>query len=874
MYKVEPKGINIKDNDRNVPDGFFQECINLQQKDGTFKPIPARTTSGLPRGYGKYIMHKVGDEDRVNVLEATTDGNLYYGFYILDGNIISRGRTAIPDFPVITDFDSLSFTILNGIIYFMSSSQKFYLKVQYNESYDTYETKDMYDWKSLIPYYPVSGTYTGSLPKGTDTRALKTICGIILIRFTLTLNTGEEVLHTPAYSYSLHSLNTGTTDFAKGTALDNIHTIVNTNLQFYDTGLFNERISSINVYACVPSYVSELDQTFAGSGRIVLFNDDDEKGLIQKMSESPFYLIKTLNSPGTSTTDKALLLYAGNINQNLDYGLTSYTKINMDTIATGEVMPIDNFTQHRLFGKITSNNGRLIISDTRTYLGMDYLTSLCTLPLNYSSSSSLYIDTEDGELRQSLHIIHGSLYYNTSLGPIILSRGILSYPDIRAIYLGVEFNTSLPQQLYRLKANKKHNMAASYNFDRKDDRIDELVIGSFDIVIQIQPSVSFLYGPGDYTVARNLYTEEISYTSNNRFQFSELGEFSIWPAINSYRVGNGKIKFVGNNSIDPSNSDYLAPLIIGSSDGVYTVNYDPSGISLIQSITKTANLPAISEKNVLIDQNLIYVSDKGLMVINNGTVTNITKDYFPEHGNGNFPPANDVYPNYNVLTNSFFGGPNPYILDDIILYLKNALFAFDGRRNNVWCSNPDYDFSLIYNIETGLWSMGTFVFNEVIDFNSTLVRLNEEIYSRFLVKSKTNNSIYILSGESLNTTVYIHILTRPIKLNSPDQYKKIKRLISRCQLYKYSISSAYFTFGLWGKQDLNKNKLNIPLVAYSDTNFPDYSDPNYIRQDIPIGNMMGKFKTFTILQGGFMLPETSIDGFEFEAIPVENNKLR
>ena len=114
----------------------------------------------------------------------------------------------------------------------------------------------------------------------------------------------------------------------------------------------------------------------------------------------------------------------------------------------------------------------------------------------------------------------------------------------------------------------------------------------------------------------------------------------------------------------------------------------------------------------------------------------------------------------------------------------------------------------------------------------------------------------------------MHLLTRPIKIR-PDQYKKIQRLISRCEIYK-GTSSAYYTFGLWGKQDMNKTKKNIPLAAYKDNNFPE----NNVRQDIPVGRMKGKYKTITILQSGLMLPNSSLDSFEIVAIPVENNILR
>ena len=77
MYTTQPRGINIKQNDRDVPDGFLQESINLQWRDDAYRPIPDRLYSGIPEEltltipsvidvdcvFEKYILHKVEDED-------------------------------------------------------------------------------------------------------------------------------------------------------------------------------------------------------------------------------------------------------------------------------------------------------------------------------------------------------------------------------------------------------------------------------------------------------------------------------------------------------------------------------------------------------------------------------------------------------------------------------------------------------------------------------------------------------------------------------------------------------------------------------------------------------------------------------------------
>jgi hypothetical protein len=873
MYRVRPKGINIKDNERDVPDGFLQESINLQWKDGSYRPIPERLemiSVNQPVLQDKIILHKVSDEDQVNVLAIGDDGKLIYYAKIIDGEFVAHTPEFINTFPNVTDIDSLSFTILNGLIYFMSVSQEFYYKLQYNETDDEYEVKNMYAWKNLIPYYPSTGVFSGTINKGSNSILTLTRAGIVLIRFTLVLNTGEEVLHSPIYPYNLYGLNKSTGILEPDELVTNIHTLINTNLEFLNPNILDEEISAINIYSSVASY-----KTLVGDDIVPVvnvrypFTANDAKGETQRLAEEPFYLIKTIEKPGDSLTDQNILLYVGEIETSVDYPSHTYSKINIDTIAAGLAMPVDNFSYHKVFGKITSNNGRLIISNPKTVLSIGHMRAL---GVNKSTSRvGFHINTEDGDLEGVSYEIDTEVNERIVFGvKLIDARGILSYPDSRASYVGGNEFASGPVYLYKTRANRLHNLSCAFNFSSISD--PSLLGGSSgpDFTFNVRPSVEITYSESDLqTSAPTPIIDPIFYNSNNRIQFSDIGEFSVWPAINSYRVGEGKVLFTGSNSIDPANTDYISPLFIGTTDGIYTANFDPTGANLIQSITKAAELPALSDKNVLIDQNLVYVSDKGLIVINNGRVSNITEEFFPEYGNGNFPDNNTIYPNYNALTDNLSG--SDYKITDIVDYMKGALFAFDSRRNNIWCSNKDENFSLIYNLDTRQWTMSTYVFTEVIDFLSIFKVNGDDIYSRYLIRSKSNNSMDILSGEDETKEVYVHLLTRGIKMNNSDQYKKIERLISRGELYR-SGSSGYFNFGLWGKQDINKNKINIPLIAYSDNSSKSF--PNNIRQDIPVGRMKGKYKIITILQGGLILPNSSIDSFEIVAIPVESNILR
>jgi len=889
MYKVKPRGIDIRHNDRDVADGFLQKSINLQWRDGSYRPIPERLFSeiGSTSGKDEIIMHKVSDEDSINVLMF--DSGILKWFGTITNGIYTEKVTpiVITGFPTITDFDSLSFTILNSLIYFMSTSQEFYYRLQFNEVDQVYEIKNMYAWKDLVPFFPDPGNNAGQVPVGTNTHHIISRCGIILTRFTLVLNTGEEVLHSPIYSNLMYAINRSTADFAKDDLLTNIHAIVSTNLEFLDSSIYADEISAINFYASVPYYYTTIGESVTGAGSFVtpLFGSNEIKGEVRRMAEEPFYLVKTIDNPSVDKFKNSMLFYVGTFDSDIEYDGYDLSKLNIDTIAAGQSMPVDNFSYHKLYGTITSNDGRLIIDNPKTVLSNGHVRALALGELQ--SKVGFHIDTEDGTRYGVAYELDKSL---TIVGNATKSRGILSYPDSRANYIGGSETFTGVVNLFKSRANVAHNMSCVFNFSLATLFPATIVEDTVNSLIKWNAPelVIFGYEDADITTSNPAVIDPVFYTSENRMQFSESGEFSVWPAVNSYRVGEGKIKFIGSNSVDPANTDYIAPLLIGTSEGIYTANFDSSGVSLIQSITKVASMPALSSENIQIDQALVYVSDKGLIVINSGQLNNITKDYFPDKPSNSFPVegaflAEDlgfdlggyslidtILPNYDLLTEGLFATDTSYNVLDIIEYLKGAIFAYDGRQNNLWCCNKNKSYSLIFNLESKRWDMSTYIFTKAIDFLGSLSTNEGDVYSRFLVLN-TDGDLDVLSGEDSNEQVDVLMLTRPIKMDVPDQFKKINRLISRCELYR-SDEAGFLCFGLWGKQDMNMNKVNIPLIAYRDDS--EVGFPNNTRQDIPVGMQKGKYKSITILQGGKLLPSSSFDGFEIVANSVNNRYLR
>lgn len=892
MYIVSPIGLNLKDNDRDVADGSLLESINMQWRDGAFKPIPERIVSEInASGYTNIILHKVGDENTINVLGFnSTPGSAtflaydlaeYLGGRVIGGNIlewfgtITNGVYATKTITQVNFVKTpgMSFTILNGLTYFMgdgsSEEEQYFVKLEFDDATQSYNLYDMYAWKDLIPYYPQQGNIVIKAPKKTYN--VLSSCGVIMIRFALVLKSGEVVLHSPIYAVTMYGLNRSDTAIAKDDVIQNIHAVVNLNLQFADSALFEREISAINVYASIPHYETKLtaDSSATYARQFIYIPDVD---ITSKKAEEPFYLIKTIEVP----TDTKILIKAGTIDSDVEFDfLTNYFSVDAATIAAGEIMPVDNFTYHRIFGKIGSYNGRLDVIRPTTVLSGGHLRALGTA--TDDSIQGYSILTEDGTQNKILSAIDKIV----DLGSLAswVSRGILSYPDYRAFDVGLYEPTELAVYFFRSRKNAAHNLSCSFSYSMADTflkvgamALDVDPVDALKLNATVDYSCVFNY-LGAFGGATSDLTEKTGkYTSENRVQFSQIGEFKVWPAINSSRIGEGRVVNMGTGSVNPTESQVISPIIIGTSDGVYTVNLDPMGNNFIASITKTKNIPFISEEILEIDNNILFISDQGLMVFSNGDIQNLTIDFFPPQGNGDYPPRDNIFPDYDTLTVDFFGsGGNPYELDDIVTYLRGAIMAYDGRRRNIWVSNPAYNFSLVYNLDMRQWGMSTLVFSEKQEVFSIVHTTQGDIYTRYMVKKAGSNNLLILSGEDLTTEVFYHVLTRPIKFQNTDDYKVLPRMISRTLLIR-DTEDGYFSIGLWGQQEVNKYKKSIALALKKDSRTAVY--PENMRYHLPVDCRKGKYKAITVLQAGKALPESYISSFDFDIYLVDNTKMR
>lgn len=870
---IKPLGINIKDSDYDVADGAMEKLINWQYRDGALRPLPDRLETSIDvSGYHDIIMHKVGDEDQVNVLGADGLDDLFW-----IGKIVNGVYSAIT--PVLLGFKYLSgssYVVLNGILYFMGdgsiASKQYYYKAQFNNVSGAYEVKDMYAWKDLSFVYDREVGMDVTINGYSNGDLAYSACGIILIRFAFVLKTGEIVLHSPMYPFWLHGVNISDVSISEGELIKNIHTYVPFNLQLNNETLYDDEFVAVNVYASTPYYQSELSEESSTFSNIYnLGNEGEIKGEMIKKTNEPFYLIQTISK---EEFNKGVILYAGNLSSKIEFDADIvFSRIDINSIAAGEIMPVDNYSYHKLYGKIKSSLNRIAIERPRTVLSNGHylmLTKKNTSGYPLLDKYAYVINTEDGERRTNILAENGGegIPFNLISGSDynVYPNGILSYPDRRGTRL----------------------LLTDYNRLTFDNKLSDSKTGNISCSLQIDfiavpeiPSLTENNGVftltakywGNLAYKKTIVTWDVpstntSYVSDNRIQYAQSGESSVFPAINSYRVGEGKVMALGSNMVDPGNADIIAVETVGASDGIYTLNIDQSGNTLISSITRTENIPVLSRETAQVGGSILMVTDQGLIAVQNGKAVNISYDFFPE--NSYKSSINKTrFKNYDLISD--LEGNIDYDTLNIVEYLKGSLLAFDGRRKTIWCSNPNEEFSLLFSIDLKMWAMSTRVFKEKVEFFGSIDFIEYgTIYSRYLTLTEGENNLRVLSGEDTRLPVFAHLFTRAIKIDQ-DRYKKIRRMFTRCELHRYA-SGYYIGHGVWGKQDLNIDKTQIALVSQRDNTSGSF--PDGVRQDLPVGPRKGKYKAVSILIEGNFMPESAVYGFDIDLEFVNENKLR
>jgi len=610
-------------------------------------------------------------------------------------------------------------------------------------------------------------------------------------------------------------------------------------------------VKSIDIFITNPMSIFDYPNSFTDTGLIKLhpFEKYNYKTIVD---QGGFYRIHSIEiddklKPVTGITTKInKQIEVSYLNNTLDFNtyLKQYYKENINDISTLTAnvnLTLDNFSHHIKVGRVNQGYNKRVLKENtivKLFSGFSpqyYLMNRITNGL-YKIVLEVELNTEYG-----INIVRSNPYY-TDVDNLTLPE-ILSYPDSRAKVLRVLIEDLPGYRVFKTLPLTSHpylNISYFINPGKnKDVLLNDLGYDSVYESSFILPFFDdFIVMPFSDKVVSNIIF------NSNEVQASEVNNPFLYPAKNSYQVGDGEIIGSASNSLPISQGQYgQHPIFVATTKGWWALNIQ-GGEIFIGSITPLNGSICNNPKSITyIDETILFSSDEGLCILQGTQTSNISTQLCIQPYS--HLSDND---NYQLFLN------NPALVElnndstvDFRQYLTNANICFDNHFREVIVSNTNYEYSYIFSLDAKNWTKRNEVFSHLIfDY--------PHVYSVDTLKS----TVLQLNREEETETQQIVICTQPVKLGI-EGFKKFERIMLRCNINQ--VVGKMFGFYLFASQDGREWQLI------------DGKQPSGEFNDVILSRSI-TFKEAIILIAGEVDKDSYITGMEYTAVEKLANKIR
>lgn len=499
-------------------------------------------------------------------------------------------------------------------------------------------------------------------------------------------------------------------------------------------------------------------------------------------TESLFYKISSINVDDLTTSDSFI-----------DVDIDDNVLTNLQVQQTLD----DDFKTHSIYkaGAAYTYNSRLNIGDITEYIynGMPVDTQFTYLDKTSTTTPAMkifvYLKKEGKEYiveTPSSSLLDSMPYY-------------IYYPDTDAYKVIIDING---ETVSEFKLTQHTLLNGSYYFNNY----------TFSAAAALTPTATT-----DNTVRYSNYI----YTTNVNNPF-------IFPSLLMNTVGTGTVKQLVSATLALSEGQFGAfPLHAFTTEGIWALQTSSDGgYSSIQPISRD-----ILKGEVLqLDQTLMFTTERGVLLLSgaNVQVTSTILD-------------NLILPTYARIDDiqSALGINLPIPSDNIYNYLDDCNLSYDYINQRIYICNPNFDYSYLYSLKSGLWSCSTTTFDRTLaSYPVAVVCENNVIYK------------FTHSANATNTDSQL-LITRGLQLDAPNAYKTIRDIFTRADVYGTDINIALF--------GSNDGIEYIPIATSTTGKIHLLGSP---------------YKYFAILSAGVLDNRDSIAGYEIEYDIKRTNKLR
>lgn len=325
----------------------------------------------------------------------------------------------------------------------------------------------------------------------------------------------------------------------------------------------------------------------------------------------------------------------------------------------------------------------------------------------------------------------------------------------------------------------------------------------------------------------------------NKLYVSEIANPFYFPLLNIYTIGVGDILGISSATKALSEGQFgQFPLYAFTTDGVWAMEVSQTGsYSSVRPLTRDVctNPNGITQ----IDGAVLFATDRGIMLLSGSETICIS-----EILDSDTPFKLVTLPRGEELLSKFGYNAEQFDIIPFKQFLTGCDFVYDYVHQKIYVFNPACAYCYVYSLESKAWGM------QSSTFKSKVNSYPEALYMA------TDGTLLDLSLDQGPYLPMGALITRPLKLDSPDVLKTISSVIVRGNFRKGDIGGIV----LYGSRDLK----NWFMVASSKDHFlRGFS-----------GTAYKYFRIAIRLSAQNRGVETCITGCTIQYSPKQSNQLR
>jgi len=852
---METKRININGIVRNkarneFADGDCQEIINMRYRDNAWRAIPdpdAIKSGAFDNDYKAVWLH-VQDNVR-NYIALDNDGRLvllnsttWEETLIKDYETTEIAVKFLKRFMLVITATGIDKWIWKSLeqVYFLgniSNAPDLTLKAPTNALFSRTETAT--NAESLL------GKYRKLLIEINQQDGV--LEGALMYRLAYKLFDGSYVLHTlPTYlmiNYLGGTIEKVTGQYRIRVRTSYIYAEINRPYYTAFAGM-KDVISSICIFVCKNERLHTVDET--------TITDSVLAGVTTSKTFSDIPLPINNDFKKMADAKSWYKIHEIAFTQAIDPNIGETEVIDMKGFvrdyAARETLPVDSFSHHRLTGSVDHiYNDRLILCDTKTILGDYYLwTDYVLIGWNGYAHDSfresytlVSLVTDNGVIYKLTPLVAS---YSTKNGKLylIFSQPVIGYPDARATEMKV-LTKHLDQWYITAEFALKKSLNDNYAYYHAND---------FDATQPVSPDFNYnkiikeIKFEGDKIVNIDDYVSR-QIVDNNRVQLSELRNPYYFPAKNSYQVGTGTILAVGANTEPLSTGQFgQYPLSVFTSKGIWAMEQG-QGEVIFAAISPVSGDVILNKNQVIsVGNGVVFTTKRGVFAISGKQVAQLSE---PLEGYVNQDFTDNAQFQFSINQTTLVQLLNNISEIDALSYIAGAKVGFDKINSELYFSNPDADYSYVFNFESKSWHKVSRSYELFVNDYPNLLAINQ-------------NGLFDLGLQSSATSKSVLILSQPQPFGLPEMFKKMERLALRCTI---SCGSAkYFTLAVYASNDLKTWQLITGGQRTGDIT------------NILLTRSHGSAKYYIFQLSGNVSLDSNISGVEVTVAPRLEKKLR